>query len=77
MSKGSKVRPTNKIEYDKNYDTIFGRKYTHVIDDELEGQETCLYCGILTESPCDSPQNNCEQAINKVHGAWLNDLNSR
>lgn len=77
MSKGSKVRPTNKIEYDKNYDTILGRKYTHVIYDELEGQETCPYCGILTNNPCDAPQNNCVTAINKVHGAWLNDLNSR
>lgn len=72
MSKGSKVRPTNKIEFDKNYDTIFGRKY---VQQEMPDMETCPYCGILTESPCDAPPADyCEQAINEVHGAWLNDL---
>ena len=78
MSKGSKQRPTNHEAYASNHDAIFGgRKHTYIIIDELEGQEACPYCGILTNNPCDEPQNNCEQAINKVHGAWLNDLNSR
>jgi hypothetical protein len=72
---------------------ILGRKYDMIIVDECQDErcdcvgfctgicrqekETCPYCGILTNSPCDGPQNNCEQANNKVHGAWLNDLNSR
>lgn len=72
MSKGSKVRPTNKVAYDTNYDRIFGRKYT-----SQESWETCPYCGIKTENPCDEPQNLCEKAINVVHGQWLNDLNTK
>jgi hypothetical protein len=38
-------------------------------------KETCPYCGIETEDPCDEPQNSCEKAINAVFGDWLNDLN--
>lgn len=55
--------------YLNNYDAIF-RKF----EEEYE-KERCPYCGIMTTNPCDEPQNNCEQAINEVHGAWLNDLN--
>lgn len=57
--------------YRDNYDAIF-RKF-----DEEYAKEQCPYCGIMTINPCDEPQNMCEQAINEVHGAWLNDLNSR
>lgn len=57
--------------YLNNYDTIFCK-----FDEEYE-KEQCPYCGILTNNPCDEPQNMCEQAINEVHGAWLNDLNDR
>lgn len=75
MSKGSKVRPTNKVEYDKNYDTIFGRKYTAP---ETEEFDMCPYCGIRAEDICDTvPAAECEKAINLVHGAWLKDLNDK
>jgi hypothetical protein len=44
------------------------------IDEESE-KERCAYCGVLVENPCDEPPADyCEQAINVVHGAWLNDL---
>lgn len=70
--KGSKQRPTNKIAYDTNYDAIFGRKYTAPEAD----YELCPFCGIRAETVCEGlPADTCEQAINVVHGAWLNDLN--
>lgn len=73
MSKGSKTRPTDKIAYDTNYERIFGRKYT-----AQEAWETCPYCGIKVENPCDSlPANLCDKAVNIVHGQWLNDINTK
>lgn len=64
MSKGSKQRPTNAINYGTNYDNIFGRKYI-----APEALETCPYCGIKTDNPCDTlPPNICEQAINVTYG---------
>ena len=64
MSKGSKQRPTNAINYGTNYDNIFGRKYL-----AEEAKETCPYCGIRTHNPCDLPPVNiCEQAINVTYG---------
>lgn len=50
MSKGSKTRPTNKVEYDRNYDTIFGRKY---VQPELPEPTYCTLCGDLVPYPCE------------------------
>lgn len=68
MSKGSKLRPTNKIAYDTNYDRIFGNKYNKTMKELY--WETCPYCGIKAETICDSlPANICEQAINITYGS--------
>lgn len=52
---------------------LFFNETLDEFDEEYE-KEQCPYCGIMTNNPCDGPQNNCEQAINEVYGAWLNDL---
>lgn len=55
--KGSKQRPTNKIAYDTNYDTIFGRKYL-----AEEAKERCEICGCMVHDPCeDIPPDICEK----------------
>lgn len=67
MSKGSAVRPTNKVAYDTNYDIIFGNKYSKNME---EYWETCPYCGIKAEEVCDEPPPDiCERAISKVYGS--------
>lgn len=67
MSKGSSVRPTNKIAYDTNYERIFGNKYNKNMEDYWE---KCPYCGIKAESVCDSPPPDyCEKAINITYGS--------
>lgn len=67
MSKGSAVRPTNKVAYDTNYDIIFGNKYSNNME---EYWEQCPYCGIKAEIVCDEPPPDiCERAINKVYGS--------
>lgn len=66
MSKGSKQRPTNAINYGTNYDNIFGRKY---VQQEMPDLEQCPFCGIMTDNPCDTPPPDiCEQAINVTYG---------
>lgn len=59
MSKGSKQRPTNKINYDTNYDAIFGRKYTK---EDTPVKERCEICGCMVVDPCeDIPPDICEK----------------
>ena len=75
MSKGSKPRPiTDYTSYTANWaQTFTKREPTNEELDEID-MEQCPYCGIRTSDLCDEPQNDCEQAITKVHGEYLNDL---
>lgn len=51
--KGSKQRPTNKVNFDSNYDTIFGRKYI---------TKVCEFCKKEVQLRCHFKEtaNNCK-----------------
>ena len=58
---GDKIQTKSPTKaYLNNYDAIFRKQ---------DERETCPYCGIKTDDPCDSlPADICEQAINRVFG---------